>query len=167
MAIAVSLSIPDICACLECDASKPIWATPEKYVSWCERNLEGRFRNVAAVDLFRLRGGVLHQGHFHHPKSRFDRVMFIGPESTIKMHDVVIEVAAGVEFGGISAASLKLEGRLLQLDVVAFCETIRDAARDWIISNVNDKNVAANLKNLVRYRPNGFPPFSVGVPTIA
>jgi hypothetical protein len=167
LAIAVSLSIPDICACLECDPSGPIWANQDRYVSWCERNLEGRFKNVAGVDLFRLRGGVLHQGHFGHPKSRFDRIMFIGPESSIKMHDVIINVEPGVSFSGMSASSLRLQGRLLQLDAVRFCETIRDAARDWVVTKSNDPNVSANLQNLVRFRPEGLPPFSVGVPTIA
>jgi hypothetical protein len=165
LAIAVALSIPDICGCLECDPDKPIWATQEKYVAWCDKNLS--FQNLTGVDLFRIRGGVLHQGHFDHPKSKFDRVMFIGPESSIKAHDIVITVKPGVAFSGVSAEVLRVSGDLLQLDVVMFCKSILDAARAWAISKANDQNVQRNLPNLVRYRPEGLPPFSVGVPTIA
>jgi len=32
VAIAVALSVPDICACLECDPDRPIWATFESGV---------------------------------------------------------------------------------------------------------------------------------------
>jgi hypothetical protein len=167
LAIAVALSLPDICACLECDPEKPIWATKEKYVGWCERNIADRFKNLDGEDLFRIRGGVLHQGHFEHPKSKFDRIMFIAPDSRIKAHDVVTHVAEGVSFGGIDAKELRLSGDLLQLDVVRFCESIIDAARKWAASKEADLHVQKNLPNLVRYRPNGLPPFSVGVPTVA
>jgi hypothetical protein len=167
LAIAVALSVPDICACLECDPDKPIWATQDKYVGWCAKNLDSHFKNLAGVDLFRIRGGVLHQGHFDHPKARFDRVMFIGPESRIKAHDIVVTVEPGVAFGGISAEELRLSGQILQLDVARFCQSIIDAARTWVISKAKDPHVQRNLPNLVRYRPEGLPPFSVGVPTIA
>ena len=166
LAIAVALSVPDICACLECEPDK-IWTTRETYVAWCDRNLASRFTNLSGIDFYRLRCGVLHQGNFGHPKSKFDRVMFIGPESQIKAHDVVITVAPGVKIGGIDVKELRLEGQLLQLDVALFCKSIIDAAREWSIAKIDDANVQANLASLVRYRPNGLPPFSVGVPTIA
>jgi hypothetical protein len=167
LAIAVALSVPDICACLECDPDKPIWATSDKYISWCERNLVGQFKNLDGTDLFRIRGGILHQGHFDHPKSKFDRVMFIGPESPIKSHDVITSVAPGVKFGGISVEELRLVGDILMLDVLRFCRSIMDSACKWAIAKAADPFVKRNLPNLVRYRPNGLPPFSIGVPTIA
>jgi hypothetical protein len=165
VAIAVALSVPDICACLECNPDKPIWATFEKYAAWCDANLE--FRNLDGADLARLRGGVLHQGHFGHPKSKFNRVLFIGPESRIKAHDVINTVRDDVFIGGVSAIELRVAGQILLLDVVQFCHTIMDGAKKWVISKAGDPFVERNLPNLVRYRPNGLPPFSVGVPTIA
>jgi hypothetical protein len=167
LAIAVALSIPDICACLECDPDK-IWANEKKYVAWCDVNLTSRFVNLTGVDLYRIRGGVIHQGDFvGHPKSRFDRIMFIGPESRIKAHDVIVTVKPEVTFGGISAEELRFSGDLLQPDVVTFCNIVMDAARSWAISKAADPNVQQNMPNLVRYRPNGIPPFSIGVPTVA
>jgi hypothetical protein len=132
VAIAVALSVPDICACLECDPDKPIWATFEKYAAWCDANI--RFQNLDGADLARLRGGVLHQGHFGHPKSKFNRVLFIGPESSVKAHDVIMTVLDYVSFGGVSATELRLSGQILHLDVVRFCQTIMDSARKWVIS---------------------------------
>jgi hypothetical protein len=165
VAIAVALSVPDICACLECNPDEPIWASFDKYAAWCDANI--KFQNLDGADLARLRGGVLHQGHFGHPKSKFNRVLFIGPESQIKAHDVVMSVEDNVSFGGMSATELRLAGKVLLLDAVQFCQTIMDSARKWVISKNGDPFVERNLPNLVRYRPNGLPPFSVGVPTIA
>jgi hypothetical protein len=167
LAIAVSLSIPDICACLECDPNKPIWATQDKYVAWCDANIGARFKLLKGVDLFRLRGGVLHQGHFDHPKSNFDRVIFLSPESPFKAHDVTITVSPSVQIGGISAEVLRVSGEILHMDVVKFCNIIMESARTWSIAKAGDPHVQQNLPNLIRYRPEGLPPFSVGVPTIA
>jgi hypothetical protein len=39
---------------------------------------------------------VLHFGHFGHSKSKFNRVMFIAPESNIKVrHDIIATVMPG------------------------------------------------------------------------
>lgn len=167
LAIAVALSVPDICASLEFDPDNPRRASQDTYAAWCDANIGARFRNLTGIDIYRLRCGVLHFGHFGHPKAKFNRVMFIGPESSIKMHDAVIRVTPGVSFGGISAEELKLSGQLLQLDVLKFCQTIMEAARNWSIGKAQDSFVQRNLPNLVRYRPEGLPPFSIGVPTIA
>jgi hypothetical protein len=167
LAIAVALSVPDICACLEFDPENPKRANMDTYSAWCEANKAGKFTNLTGEDIYRLRCGVLHFGHFQHPKVRFNRVMFIGPESAIKQHDIVVTVEPGVSFGGISAEELRLSGKILMLDVALFCKAIMDSARQWAVAKIDDVNVKKNLPNLVRYRPNGLPPFSVGVPTIA
>jgi hypothetical protein len=134
---------------------------------WKRYNLAGRFKNLDGDDLYNLRGGVVHKGHFDHPKSKFGRIMFIGPESLIKHHDVIITIRPGVRFGDRDASELRLSGNILLLDVVLFCQTIMAAAREWAIGKTTDIFVQRNLQNLVRYRPEGLPPFSVGVPTIA
>jgi hypothetical protein len=165
LAIAVALSVPDICACLEFDPDNPEWAGKRTYSRWCEANLS--FNNLSGLDLYYIRGGVVHKGHFQHQKSRFDRIMFIGPGSAIKAHDVILTVTPGTTLGGIDVKELRVEGNILMLDVLLFCKTIADAARKWAIAKKNDANVQKNLPMLVRYRPEGLPPFSIGVPTIA
>jgi hypothetical protein len=168
LAIAVALSIPDICACLEFDPDNPRRANGDTYAVWCDTNMQSAFNNLAGMDLFYLRCGVLHFGHFGHTKSKFNRVMFIGPESHIRVNrDSIATVMPGVHFSGISAEELRVSGKVLQIDLAYFCSAIMDAARTWAISKANDANVQRNLPNLVRYRPNGLPPFSIGVPTVA
>jgi hypothetical protein len=145
LAIAVSLSIPDICACLECDPNKPIWATQQKYVTWCDANVGSRFNLLKGVDLFRWRGGVLHQGHFDHPKSNFDRVIFLSPESPFKAHDVIVTVAPGVQIGGISAEALRVSGEILHLEVLKFCNIIMESARAWSIAKAGQPSRSAEF----------------------
>jgi hypothetical protein len=167
LAIAVTLSVPDICACLEFDPDNPKWANRGTYVDWCNTNLGAAFKQLTGDDLYNLRGGVIHKGHFDHDKSRFDRVMFLGPESRIKMHETIMKITPETTIGGKSAQDLRVSGDVLMLGVKEFCESIMEAARKWSIAKAGDPFVARNLPNLVRYRPNGLPPFSIGVPTIA
>ena len=110
---------------------------------------------------------MLHRGNFDHRKSKFDRVMLIGPESSIKAHDVIAHIDPNASFGGVTATELRVAGDVLMLDVARFCNAIVEAARKWSFAKAADPFVQRNLPNLVRYRPNGLPPFSIGVPTIA
>ena len=168
LGITVALSIPDICASLEFDPDNPAHANSATYAAWCDANMQGMFNNLAGIDLFYLRCGVLHFGHFGHSKSKFNRVIFIGPESQIQVRrDIIATVMSGVSFGGVSAEELRLSGNVLQVDLLYFCKAIVDAASAWSISKANDTHVQRNLPNLVRYRPNGLPPWSIGVPTVA
>jgi hypothetical protein len=160
LAIAVALSVPDICACLEFDPDNPSWANRKTYTDWCNNNIKGMPR-LTGDDLYNLRGGALHKGHFGHPKSQFNRVMFIGPESAIKMHGMLLN---GEMRLGPNAEVWK--GPILGLGVAEFCETIIDSARDWVLAKKDDPFVQRNLPTLVRFRPDGLPPFSKGVPTV-
>lgn len=167
LAIAVALSIPDICACLEFDPDKPAWADRKTYTAWCSRNLAGKFKVLTGDDLYNIRGGVVHKGRLEHQKLRFDRVMFIGPESAFQpMGDIIVNVKRDIEFSGIPVDSMRLGGDILNVGVVFFCKTIMDAAKEWVIANGNNEIVQKNLRNLIRYRPEGFTPFSKGVPTV-
>lgn len=161
LAIAIALSVPDICSCLEFDPENPLWQDRKTYAAWCDKNIAGRLPRLTGDDLYNLRGGVLHKGHFGHDKSRFNRVIFVGPESRIKMHGTLIN---GEMRLGPNAELWK--GPILNLGVAEFCAAIIAAAREWVVGKKDDPFVQRNLPNLVRYRPNGLPPFSVGVPTV-
>lgn len=152
-AIAITLSVPDICAALECEPGK-IWVNEKKYVDWCDKNLASRFHFLTSTDVYRLRGGVLHQGSFFgHPKMRFNSVLFTLPNAQKNIfHDNFCE----------------MDGKkALNLDTPTFCNQIIAAARQWYEVNKEAPNVKANLPNLVRYRPNGLAPYMVGMPLIA
>jgi hypothetical protein len=55
----------------------------------------------------------------------------------------------------------------LQLDLMMFCNQMIEAAQRWYDERHHDEVVAANLANLVRFRPEGIFPHFVGVPVIA
>ncbi|MCB2051446.1 MAG: hypothetical protein KDE63_08455 [Novosphingobium sp.] len=167
LAIAVALSVPDVCSGLESDPENPKWQNQKTYAAWCDSNIGTKFNNLVGNDLYRLRGGVLHKGHFDHPKSQFNRVIFIGPESQIVAHDKIITVNEGVKLGGQDVAQLRLQGKVLLLGVVPFCEAISTSAREWYCAHAANEHVQKNIGRLVRFRPDGMPPFSVGIPTIA
>lgn len=61
LALSVSLTIPDVCAALECDPDN-IWVTGEKYIAWCEKHLEPNYAWFTGEDCYRLRCGILHPG---------------------------------------------------------------------------------------------------------
>jgi hypothetical protein len=69
-------------------------------------------------------------------------------------------MSPGVAFGSI-------QGKVLHIEVIWFCETIIDAVRKWLVTKVADATVQANLPNLVRLRPEGLPPYIVGTALIA
>jgi hypothetical protein len=46
LAIAVTLSVPDICSSLEADPSNPECQDRKTYVRWCSANLDSRFQNL-------------------------------------------------------------------------------------------------------------------------
>jgi hypothetical protein len=153
VAIAVSLSLPDICSVLTDEPGK-VWSTEKKYVGWCKDNLEERFYNLTGEDIYRLRGGVLHQGSvFGHPKSRFNAVLFTVPnKNEMVYHENTFEHDGK---------------RAVNLDVRIFCHTIIGAAREWYEANKNHAHVKINIENLVRFRPEGLAPYMVGMPLIA
>jgi hypothetical protein len=126
-----------------------------------DTNLAQRFDNLTSDDCYRLRCGVLHQGNFGHPDSRYDRVIFIAPNQPIRMmKDILVTIAPGISFGDIT-------GKVLQIDPAWFCGQFIDATQQWAVKKINDPNVQANIPNLVRLRPEGLPPYAVGLEVIA
>jgi hypothetical protein len=79
MAIAVTLSIPDICSLLELDYEKDGWSKQHKYAAWFDQWVKNKIRMMTGQDCYRLRGGVLHNARFHHPKDPNKRYIFILP----------------------------------------------------------------------------------------
>jgi len=158
LAVAVSLSVPDICAAAECEPGN-IWVNQKKYEAWCRANWEHRYRHLTAEDCYRLRCGVLHQGNFGRPDDRFERIIFILPNSSFGGHDTKMQ-------GAFTVGDMKITGNILFLEAVRFCQEMIAAARQWYADKAQDANVQANIPNIVRNRPEGFPPLIVGVPVI-
>ena len=161
LALATALALPDICACLESAKGHNINRSAEAYKKWFDANLSHEFNELTADDCYRLRCGILHQGNFNNPNSRYDHVVFVPPNRSLRYgKDIVVTIAPGVAFGS-------LQGRILHIEVVWFCELLIRAVCRWLAAKATDATVQANLPNLVRLRPEGFPPYIVGIPLIA
>jgi hypothetical protein len=171
--LALALTLPDICASLEADPNEPYWASAKKYAAWFDANAASRFKSLTGADCYRLRGGVLHRGQFGHRESRFDRVFFLPAAGAISVHDSIVSFSQWatlsgktreVIFGGIPGRPDT--GAILHMRLDLFCQAMVGAVQDWIVTKAGDAHVQANLPNLMRYRPEGFPPYMVGVPVI-
>lgn len=180
LAIAVSLSLPDICSCLSQEPGR-VWAKQDKYEAWCTENLIPPFQHLTAHDVYRLRCGVLHQGNFGRPDDHFDRIIFSIPESGWTVHDVFVQAQSsqGDEHARMAvelmfkAQSYRTGGievrpgeKALILNVILFCQQIMDAASTWYEKNAADSNIAANTPHIVRARLE-FPPYFDGISVIA
>jgi hypothetical protein len=150
LAIAVSLSIPDICAAMECEPGK-IWVNKVKYEAWCDANLIPKFTHITAQDCYRMRCGVIHQGNFGRSDDRYDRIAFTVPGMGVSMMETIFKDNGGVK------------ETILSLDAKTFCQIMNDCAKAWEISKKSDANVTINMNNLIRFRPEGFPPQLVDV----
>lgn len=170
-AIAISLSIPDVCSWLTVDPDPTkLWSNrrrqTDNYKAWFDANLASRFNNLTADDCYSMRCGVLHNGQFGRPDARFDKIIFLLPSTDpqrgqIRLGgDILVTIAPGIAFGDVT-------GRVLQIEAVWFCRQFIDAARKWAFDAANNPHVAENLERLVRYRPDGLPPYMVGLPLIA
>jgi hypothetical protein len=146
LAIAMALTVPDICAALESPNGE---TSGPKYKAWYNANLANQYPNITDADCWSLRCGVLHQGRCGHPQMQYGRILFTLPNSQNNVfHNNIINDA-------------------LNLDAVLFCRDVVASARHWFKGKQNDPIVQSNLPNLVQLRPQGLPPYMVGMPLIA
>ena len=149
LALAGTLSLPDICAALQ----SPNGATTKnKYVAWVKRWLGAEYPNLDPEELYQMRCGMLHQGRTRSSKEAsgetYSRAMFLGPESSVRMHNSVM-------------------GDALVMDLPRFCSDVISAVGRWEASMRDNRNYAINSGSLVRWHPDGLPPYIVGVPILS
>jgi hypothetical protein len=187
LAIAVSLSLPDVCVALAREPGEKFKRGENKlkYEAWCTENLITEFQHfpeiehLIAADVYRLRCGVVHEGNFGRD-GRFERIIFTVPESGLSAHDVFVRVSTAAPGSDPKALEMMHESmsflrggikvrpgeKALILDAVTFCKQVIDAARRWFEKHAEDPNVKENSPLLVRTRPQ-FPPYFPGTPVIA
>lgn len=146
LAIAMALTVPDICAALESPNGQ---TSGTKYKAWYNTNLANQYPNITDADCWSLRCGVLHQGRCGHPNMQYGQILFtVSNAQNNVFHNNILNDA-------------------LNLDTVIFCRDVVSSARRWFIQRTNDSAVQANLPNLVQFRPQGLAPYMVGMPLIA
>lgn len=147
LAIAVSVSLPDICGALETEDGA---SHPNRYKDWFARYLADELE-LSAEDLLSMRHGILHQGHFGSQRN-LPRILFSGPGGKAEIHNIgyIIWPAGSPEAP---------PDQTLCLDTRTFCKTILKAVRRWRADSAENPNVQKNLPRLLRRRPEGLYPF--------
>lgn len=161
-ALMIALSMPDVCASLEAENGR---GGPNRYRAWYQRYLAEHYPFMNADDCYSLRNGVVHQANLNQPRTkdgkrakRFDRIIFQVPtRGGLMMHNNIFSRSAP------NTPSITV----LQLNLQRFCQDVIGAVRRWLDDRRNDLQVQANMFDLVTFRPQGLPPWIVGVPLIA
>jgi hypothetical protein len=159
------LSVPDIAGALSSENGE---ASGKKFAAWYETWVRPRFReNVVSSrrpsvrkhigtfenpldgeSCYQFRCSLLHQGSTQHPKSKFDRIIFIEPGATTNT----------VHYGQMEDA--------LCIDLFSFCTEVLQGARAWLLAHEHDQQVQRNLSRFVQRHPDGLAPYIGGVPVI-
>lgn len=142
-AIALALSVPDICANLQTTKDASTGRQKARYLQWYRTNLATNFPEITEDDFYSLRNGVVHTGTFGSSK-QYARIVF----------------GVANQFGSARVDDL------LIYETKWFCETIVRAAATWYESAKSDANVVSNIGRLVRPRKDGLRPYVIGMPLI-
>lgn len=175
LAIASSLTVPDICVTLSTQKRK---AEPLPYAQWSNdwfvTTLNAHAmaaipddarayitkpifdeNSVPGEALYKLRCAALHNAMFERDdmqKFGFERFLFSTPETGI---NIIGRQSAG-------GSNDPPEGRpVMWLDTKRFVLAMTDAARRWYAANSSDDVVIEGLDKLVRYREKGMPPWAI------
>jgi hypothetical protein len=165
LSLYTALTIPDIAGALSSENGE---ASGPKYVGWFESWARPRFFETVFASLppehrkhirqienpltgeacYRFRCSLLHQGSSQHPKSPFDRIMFIEPGVTTNV----------IHYGRMNDA--------LCIDLNLFCRELIAGARLWLQQAEHEANYIKNYAHFARRYAQGIAPYIVGVPVI-
>jgi hypothetical protein len=160
------LSVPDIGGAL---ASENGEASGKKFAQWYEAWIRPRYRENVVASLpenirgsigelnnpldgescYQFRCSLLHQGSTQHPKSKFERIMFIEPGATTNV----------IHYSRINEA--------LCIDLPSFCTEVLQGARKFLAEEKENLNVRRNMLHFVQRYPEGLTPYIGGVPVIS
>lgn len=146
LAIAMTVSLPDVCASLLADDGR---TNSKLYKQWCATNLSSEyFSFVTPDDLYSMRCGVLHNGRFGELTHSVARVIFVPP--TPSGHTIV---------------NCRANDAYIY-SLVDFCKAFTDSVYRWFESNKENEVLKKNLPKLMQYRT-GFSPYIAGITVLA
>jgi hypothetical protein len=140
-ALALALTVPDICVSLEADDE---WTDGKRYAAWFDTNLKRAygpnpfFREgaLSGADCYALRCAVLHRGQDDISKQPahkvFDRIVINESEHLIWIGDNLGQHQA------------------LAIAVPTFCTDMLDAAHAWLKARANDARIQERLVRMAR-----------------
>lgn len=141
-ALALTLTIPDICCALISPKGK---SSGPAYADWFDTNLKGYHRYLPGNDVYQLRCGFLHEARSDRPNLKAQRVVF---DTKHGNH------LSGV--GGVTADGVQYPGAMA-VNVGRFSEDMITAAQKWFEANSTNEAVLKNAPMVVRYRHNIIP----------
>jgi hypothetical protein len=158
LSLMAALTIPDIAGAMDADDGR---ATGERYASWFESWVRprlteavenaggGRVENpLTGQDCYRFRCSLLHQGTTQHPRSQFERNIFIEPGATLgRIH------------------YMRMSGALC-IDVPTFCGEVTNGARLWLDAVEETELYRKNYAAFASRHGNGLMPYMFGVPVV-
>lgn len=146
LALMSTMSIPDICSSLQSPDGQ---ASKDKYIDWYNKYMKKEYINyINGEDCYYFRCSLLHQGLTLHPKSNYERLLFIEPDN----HNNILH--------------LNIINNSLNINVKIFCIDLINGAENWLNDYGNDENFKKNYNKFMRRYINGFPKLIVGVPVI-
>jgi hypothetical protein len=151
LAIALALTLPDICSALQTKNGK---TNDGLYRKWIKKYLK-EIPGLSPSDCWSLRCGVIHEGNLKIKNEQKHRVIFTLPHSS-----------GARMLGGFTIVHQQEGVRALQVDAVQFCEEMIAGVRAWYKHLADDPVVLKNLPGLVRFRPYGMYPFNQGIGVI-
>jgi len=152
LSLAGALVIPDICGALEQPSGE---ATGNTYRAWFDQNVAPIHRGILDGDsCYRFRCSLLHQGTTQHPKSRYNRILFVEPGAlTGVAHMNIFQMVPGEN--------------VLEIDVRVFCLEMVQAALAWRDGITGTEPYETNVSRFVTRYPGGLAPYVVGIPIIS
>ena len=157
VALFAAVSLPDICGAL---GSSDGLASGAKSAAWFDAHVGHLYSNgdipvLNGWDIYKFRCSLLHQGSLV-PDSRgqrpsYTRLCFLEPNPSLSTH---------------LNAELYDGERIVDLDVIRFCQELVAAVRGWLTKAGSDPIVSANLRNSIQRYPRRLRGFDVGYPVI-
>lgn len=141
VALQSTLTIPDICGKID----YPNIRVGKRYIKWYDTNVKQSSDFMTGKDCYGYRCTIIHEGKSKPTNSKFNRIMFLEPNSQIQGHNNIIDDA-------------------LWIDINIFCNNIICACKKWLIEKESDPNYIKIKDDIVGYHPNGIPPYIVGLP---
>jgi hypothetical protein len=153
-ALLTALTVPDICVALA--LSKDVMVRGKHYIAFVDRYTTPPTLGLDGQSCYRLRGGVVHRANMAgHAEFAATHVVFTVPD------------ASGTLLHAFSIRDEATGKIATMFDLVSFCTTMTLAAKAWFEEHQDDPLVEENMKNLIRYCPNGLYPFVGGAPVVA
>lgn len=142
-ALMSTLALPDICAAL---GSSNGQNSRHKYQLWWDANLKSKYPHVDAKEFYKLRCSMLHQGGTK--ADTYSRILFAAGGPGTVMHNNFIEDA-------------------LNFDLPTLADDVIAAADSWLTATRENEPVKSNLTKMIRWYPQGLPPYIGGVPVLS